>query len=55
MTMKSDITLLSPPARRLAPALHGKVKTELERMEEAGVIRKITEPTTFCAPLVVAY
>ena len=55
VTLKSEITPFSPPARRLPPALHTKVQDELQRMENAGVIRKITDPTIFCAPMVVAY
>ena len=29
-----------------------KVKAELDRMESAGVIRKVTEPTDWCSPIV---
>ncbi|ELT96351.1 hypothetical protein CAPTEDRAFT_30130, partial [Capitella teleta] len=29
-----------------------RVRDELTRMEQAGVIRKITEPTEWCAPIV---
>ena len=31
-----------------------KVKIELARMEEAGVIQKVEEPTDWCSPMVVA-
>ena len=30
-----------------------KVKQELKRMEEAGIIEKVTEPTDWCSPIVV--
>ena len=31
-----------------------KVKAELERMVKCGVIMEITEPTEWCAPMVLA-
>jgi hypothetical protein len=38
--------------RRIALPLYAKVKEEIERMENIGVISKITEPTDWCAPMV---
>jgi len=29
-----------------------KVEEELKRMEEAGIIEKVAEPTEWCAPMV---
>ena len=55
VTLKDDAIPFSPPARRLPPSLHDKVKAELDKMEEAGIIKKVTEPTPYCAPMVVAY
>ena len=43
---------LSTP-RRVAVPLLPKVKEELERMEEMGVISKVSEPTDWCAGTVV--
>ena len=40
-------------ARRVPIPLMPKVAAELTKMEEAGIIRKITEPTDWCAPMVV--
>ena len=40
-------------ARRVPVPLLPKVKNELERMENAGVIQKISEPTEWCSPIVV--
>ena len=40
-------------ARRIPIPLIPKVEEELKRMENAGVIMKVTEPTDWCSPLVV--
>jgi len=40
-------------ARRVPIPLQEKVSNELNRMETEGVIRKVTEPTDWCAPMVV--
>lgn len=39
-------------ARRVPIPLLPKVEQELQRMEAAGVIEKVTEPTEWCAPMV---
>ena len=39
--------------RRVAVPLLPKVKAELERLENQGVISKVNEPTEWCAPMVV--
>ena len=39
-------------ARRVPIPLHEKVKTELERMKNEGVIEEITEPTEWVSPMV---
>lgn len=41
------------PARRIPIALQSKVKAELDRMETAGVIVKVTEPTEWASNMVV--
>ena len=43
---------LSAP-RRLPLPLMPKVKLELQRMEELGVIKKVEQPTDWCAGIVV--
>ena len=39
-------------ARRVPIPLLPKVQMELQRMEEQGVIEKVTQPTDWCAPMV---
>ena len=39
--------------RRVAVPLLPKVKKELDRLETLGVIKRVTEPTEWCAPIVV--
>ena len=39
--------------RRVAIPLMEKVKTELQRMEKMGVISRVSEPTDWCAGMVV--
>ena len=40
-------------ARRVPVPLQDRVQKELDRMEKQGVIERITEPTDWCAPMVV--
>lgn len=39
-------------ARRVPFPIMPKVKAELNRMENEGIIDKVTEPTDWCAPMV---
>ena len=39
-------------ARRVSLPLYQPVKEELGRLESAGIIEKVTEPTDWCAPIV---
>ncbi|XP_049513828.1 uncharacterized protein K02A2.6-like [Dermacentor silvarum] len=40
------------PARRIPVALEGKTRAELQRMEDQGVITKVTEPTEWSSHMV---
>ena len=52
-SLRDDATPYSiSTARRIPLPLLPKVEQELERMEENGVIERITEPTDWCAPMV---
>lgn len=42
------------PSRRLPPALMPSVKEELDRMIALGIIEETSEPSDWCAPLVIA-
>ena len=55
LRLRGNAKPFAPPARRLPPAVHERVKKELDRMSEMGVIRKIDEPIDFCSPMVVTY
>ena len=39
-------------ARRVPIPLQDKVKAELKRMQENGIIEEVTEPTDWCSPMV---
>ena len=41
------------PPRRVPIAVKGKLKSELQRLEDKGVIKKITVPTDWVSSLVV--
>ena len=39
-------------ARNIPIPLQDGVRRELERMEEQGILKTVTEPTDWCAPMV---
>lgn len=49
-----DATPVVNPPRRVPVALRDKLQLELERMEKADVIAKVTEPTKWVNSLVIA-
>lgn len=52
--LKGEATPFALHAPRNVPIpLRGKVEQELKRMQELGVIRKVSEPTPWCAGMVV--
>lgn len=52
MKLKPGTVGVVVPARRVPVALQDKVKAELQRMEEQGVITKVTEPTAWSSHMV---
>lgn len=48
----NSVPFAIPVARRIALPLRDRVKQELERMERDDVIRKVDEPTEWCAGIV---
>lgn len=55
ISLKDNFTPHCAPARRVPPALLPKVKIALDGMESKRVIRKVTNPTENCAPMVIAF
>lgn len=51
--LREGCTPVGEPCRKIPFALHGKVKGELERMEQMGVITKVSEPTEWESSMVV--
>lgn len=51
--LEPDAVPVIHPARRLPVAMHDKVKQELERMEAAGIITPVDEPTSWVNSMVV--
>ena len=51
--LKSDATPVVHPARRIPHAIKDKLKQELDKMENTGVIEKVTKPTDWVNSLVV--
>ena len=54
MTVDPTISPVIRSARQIPIAMRGRVKHELESMEEQGVISKITDPTAWCSNMVCA-
>ena len=54
LTLKPGSTPVNCKAARLPIALHEKVKNELSRLENIGVISKTEAPTEWCSRMVVA-
>ena len=52
--IEGDATPVVNPPRRVPVALRDKLQLELERMEKADVIAKVTEPTKWVNSLVIA-
>ncbi|XP_062611128.1 uncharacterized protein K02A2.6-like [Saccostrea cucullata] len=53
LSIDPDITPVVSPCRKIPFALHEKLKDELKRMEDMGVICKETEYTDWVSPIVI--
>nr|XP_037285080.1 uncharacterized protein LOC119178014 [Rhipicephalus microplus] len=50
MVLRDDAVPVIQPARRVPLALQGPLKQELDRMEKAGIVAKVQEPTDWFVP-----
>lgn len=56
ITLKPEAVPYCVTTARIIPfPLMPKVESELKRMEDAGIITNVTEPTDWCAPIVTAF
>ncbi|GBO34779.1 hypothetical protein AVEN_203268-1 [Araneus ventricosus] len=53
INLKDNYTPSVAAARKIPPALHDKMKAELNRMENMGVITKVEQPTEWISNIVV--
>ncbi|XP_075560009.1 uncharacterized protein LOC142591584 [Dermacentor variabilis] len=53
MVLRKDATPVVQRPRRVPLALEEPLREELSRMEQAGIIAKVTEPTDWVSPLVI--
>lgn len=51
LTLKDNVTPVRHPPRRAPIQLHDKIKNELQRMLDLGVIRKVDEPTDWVSSI----
>ena len=54
MKPKPDVKSVIRPARRVPVARQEKVKQELEKMEQNGIIKKVTQATEWVSSMVTA-
>ena len=54
VTVDESVKPVSCPPVKLPPAILQEVESDLQRLSEEGIIRKIEEPTDWCSRLVVA-
>ena len=52
--LDTSILPVVEPCRRIPFALHDRVRAELQRMEDIGVIAKVTQPTDWVSGMVIA-
>lgn len=55
MTVNPDVTPVVRPAHHIPVAMQDRVKAELKRMENIGVITLVTDPTDWVSSLVVTH
>ncbi|XP_077516818.1 uncharacterized protein LOC144127784 [Amblyomma americanum] len=54
MTLQDGARPVAEPARRVPHAIRSRLKEELDRLEAAGIIAKVREPSDWVSPLVIA-
>eukprot|EP00057_Strongylocentrotus_purpuratus_P021908 XP_011676382.1 PREDICTED: uncharacterized protein K02A2.6-like isoform X1 [Strongylocentrotus purpuratus] len=55
ITLRNDVNPVKCPPRTIPHKIRDKVKAEIERMEEIGVIERVTEPTDWVSQMTVVH
>eukprot|EP00057_Strongylocentrotus_purpuratus_P020155 XP_011674629.1 PREDICTED: uncharacterized protein LOC105443305 [Strongylocentrotus purpuratus] len=55
ITLRNDVNPVKCPPRTIPHKIRDKVRAEIERMEEIGVIERVTEPTDWVSQMTVVH